>query len=233
VLDTVSIQALSQIEIFQSTRVENIRNRIEDFKWRRYDSNEQIISHNEKSKDVYFVCSGFVRATIYTRAGKEVAFQDLGPGQMFGELSAIDGRPRATHVVALTDSTIACLTDDCFWALLERHPEIAAATLRRLSGLVRRLCDRVLEFSTLGIQNRIQAELLRLARDHSDGDNSAVIAPVPTHYEIATRVSTHREAVSRELNRLAKIGLVERQRGRLVIKNIAQLSRMVEDVLDA
>ena len=68
---------------------------------------------------------------------------------------------------------------------------------------IRSLTTRVYElFSTLAVNNRIQAELLRLASFTCQGGNSARIAPAPTHVEIASRVSSHREAVTRELNRL-------------------------------
>ena len=68
-------------------------------------------------------------------------------------------------------------------------------------------------FSTLAVSNRIQAELLRLASLAPRAGKSARIAPAPTHTDIASRVSTHREAVTRELNRLSRAGLIERAGG--------------------
>jgi CRP/FNR family cyclic AMP-dependent transcriptional regulator len=56
---------------------------------------------------------------------------------------------------------------------------------------------------------------------------SARIAPAPTHTEIASRVSTHREAVTREFARLSRIGLIERQRNALLIKDVERLAEMV------
>jgi len=58
---------------------------------------------------------------------------------------------------------------------------------------------------------------------------AARIVPAPTHVEIASRVSTHREAVTRELARLARIGIIERRRGTLLIKNVDRLAAMVRD----
>ena len=79
---------------------------------------------------------------------------------------------------------------------------------------IRALTTRVYEFSTLAVKNRIQAELLRLARLASGDGKRARVAPAPTHSEIASRVATHREAVTRELNRLARLGLIERDKWR-------------------
>jgi CRP-like cAMP-binding protein len=102
------------------------------------------------------------------------------------------------------------------------------AILRHLTTQVRALTERVFEFSTLAVRNRVHAELVRLARDH--GGNDAVIRPAPTHTEIASRISTHREAVTRELNRLEDLGLIVREGRSLRVHDLERLQAMVEDV---
>ena len=101
-----------------------------------------------------------------------------------------------------------------FQELLQTEPKVAQALLPQLVTKIRALTTRVYEFSTLAVNNRIQAELLRLASLAPREGKSAHIVPAPTHVEIASRVSTHREAVTRELNRLSRIGIIERKRRR-------------------
>ena len=199
-------------------------------RWCRYHAKQEIFGYQDEARDVYFIADGIVRVTIYSFSGREVAFRDLAAGDSFGELAVIDGGPRSASVVALTDTLIAALSAEAFWGVVRTHPSVAEATLKRLACLVRQLSDRVVEFSTLGVSNRIHAELLRLARDHHRDGNRAVIAPAPTHAEIASRVSTHREAVSRELSELARAGLVERRNGALLIRDVERLGRMVDEV---
>ena len=110
------------------------------------------------------------------------------------------------------------------------EPGVAQALLPRLVKTIRALTTRVYEFSTLAVNNRIQAELLRLASLGPREGKSARIVPTPTHVEIASRISTHREAVTRELNRLSRIGVIERQGGRLLVKDVDRLAEMVHDV---
>ncbi len=95
---------------------------------------------------------------------------------------------------------------------------------------MRSLSDRVVEFSTLAVRNRIHAELLRLSRDHMTTGNAALIAPAPTHAEISSRISTHREAVSRELSEMARNGVVERRDGGLFIPDVDRLAQLLRDV---
>jgi CRP-like cAMP-binding protein len=86
------------------------------------------------------------------------------------------------------------------------------------------------EFSTLVVQNRIQAELLRLATlGEARGTTKVVLSPSPTLADIADRVATHREAVSRELSRLAKLGLVRREGHGLALIDVPRLTALVRE----
>jgi CRP-like cAMP-binding protein len=197
--------------------------------WRRYEPGEPIVDYLDASDDVFFVVSGEVRVTIYSVAGKAVSFRELGPGDTFGEFPAIDGGPRSAGVEARTPCLLASMPASVFRELLHTEPGLAQALLPRLVKTIRALTTRVYEFSTLAVNNRIQAEILRLAGLTPKDGKSARIAPAPTHGEIASRVSTHREAVTRELNRLARIGVIERKGGALVVKDIDRLAEMVHD----
>ena len=89
------------------------------------------------------------------------------------------------------------------------------------------MSERVLEFSTLAVQNRIHAELLRLAAEAHQQQGQALLSPAPSLSDIADRISTHREAVSRELSRLSSMGLLRREGGDLRITDVARLERLV------
>jgi len=114
-----------------------------------------------------------------------------------------------------------------FRELLQTEPVVAQALLVQFVKRIRALTTRVYEFSILAVKNRIQAELLRLASLGPREGKSARIVPAPTHVEIASRVSTHREAVTRELSRLARIGIIERRGGTLLVKDVEELTEMV------
>ena len=116
-------------------------------------------------------------------------------------------------------------------ALIQSEPTLAMLLLKKMVSKIRSLTTRVYEFSTLAVNNRIQAELLRLVSLAPHKGTTAEIEPAPTHAEIASRTSTHREAVSRELSRLSKIGLIERRGRALVVKDVKRLSAMVQEVM--
>ncbi len=226
----LTAETLAGIKLFRKLPADDRKALASRCRARRYAAKAQIVSHAEHSTDVYFIVSGEVRATIYSAGKREVAFRELEAGDMFGDLSAIDGKPRSATVVALIDSFVVSMAGNVFREVLQTYPVVAMGVLEELTDLVRGLCERVIEMSTLGVNNRIHAELLRLAQKHMQGKNSAVISPPPTHADIANHVSTHREAVTRELNHLSQIGLIERRSKELVINDVGKLARMVEEV---
>jgi hypothetical protein len=78
------------------------------------------------------------------------------------------------------------------------------------------------------VRHRIHNELLRLAHGGEQDKGSAIISPAPKHTDIASYIGTRREAVSRELSYLTRMGLIERQAGRLVIRDVARLAQMAQ-----
>src|SRR3712207_285000 len=70
--------------------------------WRRFDPEEVLVDFDEPSTDVYFLLSGEVRVLMRTASGKEVILHEMKPGDLFGELAALDGVKRSANVTALT-----------------------------------------------------------------------------------------------------------------------------------
>ncbi|WP_245689278.1 Crp/Fnr family transcriptional regulator [Roseospirillum parvum] len=199
-------------------------------RWRRFAAGEQIIDRQSESRDVFFVVSGRVRVIIYSVAGREVTLDDLLAGDFFGELAAIDGNPRSASVMALEETRLAVVGGSTFLDLVLGRPALALAVMARMVGIIRNSTDRIMDLSTLGANNRVHGELLRLARLGDGGEGPPVIRPIPVHSDLASRVSTTRETVARVLNDLARRDIVRRERDALVIVDAARLHKMVEDV---
>lgn len=194
---------------------------------RSFDAGSTIFAQFDTSHDVDFILGGRVRVTLYSRSGKEVTFRDLGTGDMFGELAALDHEPRSAHVIALTEVTLASMSGEDFHLLLRRHPDFAMLVLRKLSHLVRLLSERVYQFST-PVPTRVCAELLRRAEEAPLAANLARIVPAPKHAEIANCVNTHREAVSRTMSDLMRQGILRRGSGELIILQVDRLRDLAD-----
>ena len=222
------VQSLQRIALFENLSPDVLGQIQKRCAWRRYESGEVIIDYLDPSDDVFFIIEGAAHVTIYSVAGKEVSFRDLGPGQVFGEYAAIDRSPRSASVEARTGGcVVASMPAGKFRELLKTDPKLTEALLEHLVKELRELTIRVYEFSTLHVDDRIRAEVLRLARRVSPEGNVAHIVPPPTHAHIASCVSTHREAVTKELNRLSTDGIIEQQKQALLVRDIGRLAAMV------
>jgi CRP-like cAMP-binding protein len=199
-------------------------------RWRRCPAGQRITSREAQDQDVYLIVSGKVRITAFSAAGRQVTYRDVASGEWFGDLAAIDGHSRSADVDALEDTVLASMKPAVFRRLLHEHPAVCDRVLDRLVTLVRDLTERIFDLSTLGVQNRVHAELLRLAKEAGVQGNLARIQPAPKHSDIASKISTYREQVTREFSALAKQGLLQRADGALVIPDIARLQRIVEEV---
>lgn len=202
---------------------------------RRYSGGELVLAQEDPSRDVFLIISGRVRVQLIDRSGKDTLFREMRAGAMFGELSAIDGAARSATIRAEEDSWLAFMSPEDFCAILTEHPNIAMATLQWMTGLIRELSSRLHSFNVLPVRQRVRVELLRMATETGIEGNSARIEPPPRHADIAARVGTHREGVTRELNDLTRQGVLERltgDRGRaLVVTDVGRLREMLEGVL--
>jgi CRP-like cAMP-binding protein len=224
-------RALSKIPLFAGLDAESLAAVANGCRFERYAAKQQIIAYQDESADVFFIVSGIVRVVIHSLSGKEISYRDLESGEMFGELAAIDGEERSASVVAVSETLLVAMPEAAFREAIRNHPLVAEAVLQRLARLVRLYSQRLYEMRTLDVQSRIRAELVRLAGKSLGDDNTATISPLPTSADIAARVNTRREAVSRELANLARRGLIARKQRSLTILDYAGLNQLVESQL--
>jgi CRP/FNR family transcriptional regulator, cyclic AMP receptor protein len=221
---------LRNIELFDGLAPDRLDALARQCVWRNYEAGKRIISRNAADRDVYVLVSGRVRITTYSQGGRQVTFRDIAAGEVFGEVAALDDKPRSADVIALDAALLASMAPAAFRKLIADEPLLGERVMKRLAGLVRSLSERVIDLSTLGVQNRIHAEILRLAREAGVERNRARIDPGPKHADIASQVSTYREQVTRELSALAKAGILEKDGAALVVRDVGRLEKMVEEL---
>jgi CRP-like cAMP-binding protein len=225
-----SIHGLKRVRLLEGLPAAALEQLAQQCRWRHIPAGQNVIVRAARDQDVYLIVSGRVRVTSFSAAGRQVTFRDIPSGDWFGDFAAIDGMARSADVIALEDTLVATMSPATFRALLHQHPAMCDRMLHRLVASVRELTERVFDLSTLGVQNRVHAELLRLARQAGINANAARIDPPPTHTEIASQVSTYREQVTRELSALVKQGLLQHEGRAWVIRDVASLEKIVDDV---
>jgi len=196
----------------------------------KFRAGDFVVRHSAAERDVYFIVSGTIRVCMLSSCGKEVQFEDLESGEMFGEIAALDGKERTSNCIALTETTLAVLSQTDFLAALDTYNGFNRYIVKRLTSMLRSHMGRVFEFSTRSVKDRVRFEVFRMGV-RADGDpmQDIVISDVPTHADIASRISSHREAVTRELKQLEKDGVITWKPGNYIIHKLDQLTALTTD----
>lgn len=200
--------------------------------WLNMPADRRIIDFRQADRHVYFLVEGTAEVARKAHGGRIMDFGELYAGEMFGLIAAVDGKGRSAAVVAQTPCYLARMDGDAFIALLQREPTVMLAVLRHLSGLVRTLTARCFELSTVAVQGRLLAELLRLALDGEISGDTAFVRRLPNRKELAGRIATAREVVSRNMQRLHQLGVIQLVgTSSIRVPSIARLDAMVREAL--
>jgi CRP/FNR family cyclic AMP-dependent transcriptional regulator len=177
-------------------------------RWIAVEADKLVLDFGDDTDDVFLVISGALRAVIRTPLGQEMILGDIGPGELIGDIAAIDGAKRSASVVALRQTRLCRLPSATFLDIALHAPPVALRLLRVLTARLRREDERLFELTALPVRERLAAELLRLSRSRTGGDGRVVSPPPPQHV-IAARIGARREAVSLSLRALADEKLIE------------------------
>jgi CRP-like cAMP-binding protein len=199
--------------------------------WRRFDPEEVLVDFDEPSTDVYFLLSGEVRVLMRTASGKEVILYEMKPGDLFGELAALDGVPRSANVTALTRGEACMMPASVFKEILFSHQPVAERLFCLMASRIRELNARFMEQTVLDLRHRLYSELLRLSTPRQDRSGERVITPPPFHHIVAARIGCRREQITREFTMLTQEGLIERTRGALILRQPDVLKARVTEAL--
>jgi CRP-like cAMP-binding protein len=206
--------------------------------WLTLRAGEQAVSFGDSTNDVFLIEEGTVRVIIQTSLGQEVIFGDLGAGELFGEIAAIDGAPRSASVTAIHLTRLCKLPAESFLQVVLRSPDVGRRLMRKLVERLRIQDERNLELAALPVRLRLVAELLRLSRQReatqamkNPGSLAQVVSPPPPHHVLAARVGARREAVSRELGALVREGLLVVTPRSIILQQPAALQALVDSVI--
>ncbi len=220
---------LSQLDLFKCLDERQIMRYSSRCFWREYGENELVIDFEDDTKDVRFLLTGRARVILRIATGKEIILGDMGPGDFVGEISAIDNEGRAANVTVMNTSRMCVMPQSVFLDILAESPEVSLTIMKVLTHRIRRLNTRLTEHCFLQAKHRICVEVMRKSRPRLGHEGQRVISPPPLQREIAERVGTRREVVSRQISALSKKGYLEKTPRALVIKDIDAINNIISE----
>ncbi len=198
---------------------------------RRFKARQRLFREGEPGDHVLAIVSGRVKVSVLTRSGREILLAVKEPGDLVGELSVIDGRPRSATAIALEPVEALVVTAPAFVEFVESHPRIAVRLLRMLAAQIRDADRRSVDRDAGDITCRVARRLVDLAERLGEHRGSGVeITLLLAQDDLAAWVGASREATSRALAGLRAEGWLTTGRQRIVLTDVAALRRRAIDV---
>jgi CRP-like cAMP-binding protein len=194
---------------------------------RRTFARGQALLHEGQIADRIFVLrAGRVKITSTTAAGREVVLAFRGPGELLGELAALDGHPRSASVVALEPVEVLALAPADFSTFLAEHPAAALKLLRMLSRRLREANTRQIEFAAQETLGRVATRLVELSERFGERHDEHIEIALPiSQEELAGWVGASLESTVRALQTMRTLGWIETRRRSIRVLDAAALRR--------
>lgn len=193
---------------------------------RAYDRDQVVFMEGDPGAGLYIVEHGWFKVVKISLDGREQAIHFLGPGEAFNAMSVFTETPNPATVIALEPSTALLVRRDAMIRLLDAHPRLARIMIQKLAARVQHLITLVEDLSLRTVEARMARMLLAGGRQGEDQTVSR--RRWATQNEMAARLGTVPDVVSRTLRKLASEGMIEVSRHQIKILDIEGLERVAK-----
>ncbi len=196
--------------------------------FKSFAAKEIILNEDDPGGSVYFILSGLVNITGFSARGREIWFNRLGPGEIFGEMALLLDGYRTASVVAVEPTETAILSNTAFLDLLAENADISLWLLRELAKRLEQTTHKLYERVALNLSERLCVYLLEHCSGKPQPDGSYKITPPIVVAQLARQLNTDRENISRAISELAKEGIVRRDGRELYVLNPDRLEEKID-----
>jgi CRP-like cAMP-binding protein len=198
---------------------------------RRYPRGQTLFHMGDEGGSLHIIERGRVKVTIPSDSGEELILTLLGAGDLLGELSLFDGKPRSATVEALEDTETLCLHREDLLALLRDRFDVVEKILEVLARRIRDTDMLLAESHFLDITSRLAKKILDLGDAFGVREGGKVrIGVKMTQKDLASMIGATRESINKQLKGLRDQGLVRITGGTIEILNrdrLVQKARVV------
>jgi CRP/FNR family transcriptional regulator, cyclic AMP receptor protein len=191
----------------------------------RFVAGDRLLQQGEPGDKVVVLLRGRAKVSYVTREGRELVLRFCGPGELVGELSVIDERPRLSSIDALEPVEALLLPASEFRSLIESERTIAWKLLGMLSRRFRDADLKRLEFGASDTVGRVAARIVELADRYGEPDDGGIRITLPlSQDELGAWTGSSRAGVAAALRTLRQLGWIETERRRITVRDRGALA---------
>src|SRR5205085_2146273 len=215
---TDKIEALRRTSLFGELEEPELRALAARAVEHRLARDEILFIAGDEARGLYVIVEGAVRAFRESLEGREQVIHVEPAGSTVAELPVFDDRPYPSTVAADEDTTVLFIDKRDVKRLCLEHPQIALAALKMLAGRLRRCAELVEALSLHEVDQRLARFLLGEARARGVHTGAGIMVElILTNQQIAARLGSVREVISRAFNRLQQNGLIHMSGRRVTV----------------
>ena len=185
--------------------------------------NSIVQFQGEKVKSVAIVLSGEAHARTYSKEGTLVWIDRFKPGQIYGVEALAPDYEIPYEIVAKKSLKVLSVKGERLRSLIEADDAISHVIIKHLVQRLNTTTARFIESNSFSVKDRVCAELARMCKPIGISPDKHIIRPVPVFTELALRIGSTRETVSRTVSDLTRSGHLQRETGALVIPDLERL----------
>jgi CRP/FNR family transcriptional regulator, cyclic AMP receptor protein len=193
---------------------------------RSYERGQVLFFEGDQGGSVIALRRGRAKVSVQTLPGRELLLAVKGPGELIGEMSALDGRPRSATATAMEPVQALVVSASVFQDFLQAHPRVALRLLQTLAAELRDTDELIADRDSGDTVNRTARRLVQLAvryGEHNGGNTHVGLAL--THADLASWIGVSREATSRALSQLRLAGYITTERRSITVIDLPGLRR--------
>ncbi|MBA3726265.1 MAG: Crp/Fnr family transcriptional regulator [Armatimonadetes bacterium] len=215
--------AIRQVSLFNGLGTRQVEAISAGARRKRHRQGSTVVAEGDAGHSLYIVLSGRVAICKTNALGESVHLAERGQGGHFGEMSLLDGKPRAADVVALEDSDFLVIDRSEFLRAIRSDPDLAIRILVTLCDRLRQADDQTSQILT--VRERLAMKLLSLAKEGGRSHGTVKFRLGITRQALADQVRARRETVSREMSNLEAQGLIRSSGREIVVPDMSNLAR--------
>jgi len=226
----ISADDIARIPLFSAVERDFLESIARNAKRLPCQARDRIVEEGDQAGALFLIAAGYFKAVTISEGGKETLLSIMGPGEVFGELSILDGQTRSATVTALQVGALVIIEQRQLLDLLHSSPVLAIQLLKGLCLRVRDLTRRCGELGSMAVPGRLAQAILRLAELHGHSEGQLVKIPVRiSQQDLGALAGATRESVNKQIGawQIARILCVED--GYLVLNDLAALRLLVLD----
>lgn len=220
--------ALCASPLFEAMRPEELDQILEFATERRVPRGGAIFQKDDPGSSLLAVLAGRVRISMVSAEGKELTLNVINPGEVFGEIALLDGKPRSADATALEATVLLAVERRHFLPFLRRNEDLYLRLLAVLCDRLRRTSVALEEIALFDLEARLARLLVKLAADYGRSvDGGTRIDIRLSQRDIATLVAASRESVNKQLSHWRDEGVLAMEGGHLVLRQPSALAELV------